>query len=93
MKKIYAFILLLFSIFGLTACEDKPSIPVVNQFIVIFDSVGGSSVQKQIVDKGNTITKPTDPTKDGYTFEGWYWNNELFVFTTIIDREDRKSVV
>ena len=63
MKKIYAFILLLFSIFGLTACEDKPSIPVVNQFIVIFDSVGGSSVQKQIVDKGNTITKPTDPTR------------------------------
>lgn len=87
MKKIYAFILLLFSIFGLTACEDKPSIPVVNQFIVIFDSVGGSSVQKQIVDKGNTITKPTDPTKDGYTFEGWYWNNELFVFTMIIDRD------
>ena len=53
MKKIYAFILLLFSIFGLTACEDKRFYPSGKSIhLDYFDSVGGSSVQKQIVDKG-----------------------------------------
>ena len=39
---------------------------------VTFNSNGGSSVAAQTVDNGGKATKPSDPTKSGYTFDGWY---------------------
>jgi uncharacterized repeat protein (TIGR02543 family) len=39
---------------------------------VTFDVDGGSSVEMQVVAEDGLATKPADPTKDGYTFEGWY---------------------
>ena len=42
------------------------------KYTVTFDSKGGSDVTSQEIKKGNKATKPTDPTKDGYTFGGWY---------------------
>ncbi len=44
-----------------------------NSYIVTFDSMGGSSVES--IDNAlydNTITKPSDPTRLGYTFADWY---------------------
>lgn len=40
-------------------------------FTVTFDSNGGSSVPSQTVASGETLTKPTDPAYQGYTFLGW----------------------
>lgn len=39
---------------------------------VKFDSVGGSDVEKQTINKNSKAKEPTAPTKDGYTFYGWY---------------------
>ncbi|MDR1134920.1 MAG: InlB B-repeat-containing protein [Clostridiales Family XIII bacterium] len=39
---------------------------------VSFDSQGGSDVAAQTVTSGLTATKPTDPTRENYTFGGWY---------------------
>ncbi|MBQ9415183.1 MAG: InlB B-repeat-containing protein [Clostridia bacterium] len=44
---------------------------------ITFESNGGSAVSKQIVADGKTVTKPADPTKDAFTFAGWYTNPEL----------------
>ena len=44
----------------------------INQYTITFDTDGGSEVESITQDYGTTIAKPTDPTKTGYTFAGWY---------------------
>ena len=53
--------------------------------MVTFDSDGGSNVSTQEVEAGNKATKPSDPVKDGFTFDGWLDNNgNAFDFNTPI---------
>ena len=37
-----------------------------------FDANGGSAVASQSVRYGSKATQPTDPTRTGHTFQGWY---------------------
>ncbi|MDR3189027.1 MAG: InlB B-repeat-containing protein, partial [Prevotellaceae bacterium] len=46
-----------------------------NTCTVTFNSNGGSSVNTQEVTYNGTVTRPADPTKSGYTLEGWYSDN------------------
>ena len=41
-------------------------------YIVTFNTNGGTEVSVQIIKKGDHVTIPTAPTKNGYTFDGWY---------------------
>lgn len=43
---------------------------------VTFDSQGGSSVEAQEVAKDSKAARPTDPTRSGYSFGGWYTDVE-----------------
>ena len=54
-------------------------------YTVKFDSKGGTSVTEQKVASGAKATTPTAPTRKGYTFKGWYKDNnykEEFKFDT-----------
>jgi len=39
---------------------------------VTFETNGGSTVNAKVVVEGELVTKPEDPTQDGYIFDGWY---------------------
>lgn len=45
---------------------------------VTFSNEGALKIVK--IEKDTCITKPVDPTKEGYTFLGWYNGDELFDF-------------
>ena len=47
----------------------------VQTYTVTFETSGGRAVDPVTVDAGSTVTKPADPTKSGYAFDGWYTEN------------------
>ena len=51
-------------------------------YTVSFDSDGGTEVASQSVESGKTATKPSNPTKDGYTFTAWYKGETKYDFST-----------
>jgi uncharacterized repeat protein (TIGR02543 family) len=44
----------------------------ITYYTITFDSQGGSAVSSQMVEYGEKVTEPADPTRTGYTFGGWY---------------------
>ncbi|WP_167540091.1 InlB B-repeat-containing protein [Bifidobacterium thermophilum] len=44
----------------------------ISTYTVSFDSVGGSSVPSQTVEYGSKVSRPKDPVRAGYAFQGWY---------------------
>ncbi len=50
------------------------------QYEIKFDTDGGSQISSLKVQKGDVISKPQDPTKEGYVFTGWYLNNQEYDF-------------
>lgn len=58
-----------------------------NYYTVTFNSMGGSDVTPLRVKEGERATRPTDPTKEGYSFGGWYLSEgyvKAFDFATPI---------
>lgn|GEM_PF-625429 len=43
---------------------------------VTFNSLGGSAVSPVVVPEGAKLNKPTDPTRVGYVFSGWYMSED-----------------
>ena len=65
--------------------------PEKKEFTVTFISGNGaSSVDYQIIEEGNTVKIPNEPEKVGFTFSGWYIDEECttqFDFDTIIESD------
>lgn len=57
---------------------------------VYFESNGGSDVSRQSIKSGTTAFEPDAPTRDGYTFMGWFTaknGGEEWDFATPVDSE------
>ncbi|HBU81382.1 MAG TPA: hypothetical protein DEF35_07035 [Paenibacillus sp.] len=50
---------------------------VIHSFNVNFESNGGTEVADEAVDYGELVTAPSDPTKTGHTFAGWYTDSAM----------------
>jgi uncharacterized repeat protein (TIGR02543 family) len=48
-----------------------------SKFKISFDTNGGSSVSNQTVEYCKTVTKPDNPEKTNYSFDGWYSDEKL----------------
>ena len=48
-------------------------------FTVSFNSLGGTDVAPQELMYGDLIEEPIPPTREGYTFTGWYRDSACFV--------------
>lgn len=53
-------------------------------FTVNFDSDGGTTVSAQQIIENETAKEPQEPTKEGYSFLGWYFGEEEWDFSTPI---------
>lgn len=55
--------------------------------LVVRYNLNGEEVTK-IVKYGETFEKPANPSKTGYTFDGWYLNGKLYDFTKPITNDE-----
>lgn len=62
-----------------------PTEPTVKKYTVTFNSNGGSSVSNQTIEEGKKASKPSDPTRSGYTFVGWTLNGNTYDFNSEVN--------
>lgn len=53
-------------------------------YTVAFNSNGGSAVGSQVVAENGKASKPGNPTRTGYTFNGWYLNGKAYDFNSAV---------
>lgn len=85
MKKFKIGVLALIACLFLTGCGCTNN--KLTEFTVTFDSNGGTSVSSVVVTKDEKVSAPTNPTKDGYTFDGWYLDGEKYDFSTPVTKD------
>lgn len=81
MKKILCCCMVFLMLLTLGACCKTET------FTVTFDSLGGNSIESQIVKKGDCATKPDNPEKEGFTFVEWQFDSKIYDFNTPIESD------
>ena len=68
----------------MVACKQEQPLA---SYTVTFDTQGGSEIAPVTVEEGSKVSKPADPTREGYYFGGWYKDasyKNKFKFTAAI---------
>ena len=61
-----------------------------DEHALTFETNGGSAINPVTVRHGNAVARPADPTKDKYTFIGWYADPEFteeYDFATVLEAD------
>ena len=57
-----------------------------SSYTITFDSDGGNKIDSQKIGVGEKVKEPKAPTKKGYIFDGWYYNNAKYDFNATVKR-------
>ncbi len=57
-----------------------------SSYTITFDSDGGNKIDSQKIGVGEKVKEPKAPTKKGYIFDGWYYNNAKYDFEATVKR-------
>ena len=72
MKKSIFLVAISLLVLVLVSCAGSANV------MLYFDSNGGSEVVSIQTDGNSTILIPPNPTKEGFSFAGWYWDDNSF---------------
>ena len=81
---------------GVVTVDDPATILKLNVYYdldfhtLTFETNGGSAIDPVTVRHGNAVARPADPTKDKYTFIGWYVDPEFteeYDFATVLEAD------
>ncbi|HHV33907.1 MAG TPA: hypothetical protein GXX71_04355 [Acholeplasma sp.] len=79
-KKILNIITIFVLLLTLVSCGKKT-------YTITFDlNEGVGEAPAQTLKKGELVTEPTEPTKEGYNFLGWYLNDQPYNFSSKVNK-------
>lgn len=88
-KKWFVFSLVIGMLFFLVACQTTTSLTLK------FNTQGGSLISDMVIEEGSVLIMPTDPTKEGYSFEGWFIDQTLdqaFSSSFLQENKDEETI-
>ena len=80
MQKLKTILVVIVACLFVTGCSCSKK----ESYTVTFDTTGGTTISSVTVEDGNVVTKPKDPTKEGYTFAGWYYGDTEYDFNKAV---------
>ena len=93
MRKLIFIGLIIISSLMLIACQDE--VPIVDTnpteptetisiptYTITYETLGGTIIDPVSVEENSLVSMPSNPTKEGYNFGGWYQD---MTFTTLFD--------
>ena len=84
MKKVFLSLVVFFLALVLFACGGK-------NVTMTFETNGGNEIAPIVAKAGNKLEKPSDPTKEDFTFGGWFSDVDLlepYTFPEVMPAED-----
>ena len=62
----------------------------INSYTISFDTNGGSLIDPIMQNYGSNVIAPSEPIREGYTFDGWFMDEALtvpYTFTTMLNKD------
>ncbi len=91
MKKIILILSLMAMALLLGACQQTVEINI------MFHTNDRNEVVYLLFEEESTFQMPSDPTKEGYIFDGWFWDDitfqEPFTVSSILDQPNQKELL
>ncbi len=79
--KSYMFILLGVLLFALSSCSEQ------KEFTITFDTLTNQHIESITTNEGQAIFEPDVPNREGYRFDGWFYQDEPFVFSIMPNKD------
>lgn len=90
-KRYFQLLIVLFTMLIITGCLKQ------NHITVSFETNGGTEISSIIANENSLIDLSIEPTKEGHTFAGWFFDDETFqapfTATSLIDSNIKDNII